>query len=196
MSVSRRGRRPGSPDTRSAILAAARASFAASGFDGTTIRAVAAAAGVDAALVHHYFGSKDKLFLAAVELPVDPRDILAPVAAAGPEGAAERLLRTFFGVWDDPEIQHGLLAAVRSVMAPGGERLIKDGFIPVVIVPVLRQLVADRPEERVPLVASLVLGLIMSRYVLAIEPMASTPSDVLVARIAPALQWYLTGDLP
>src|SRR5919204_863212 len=99
----RRGRRPGAPDTRATILEAARASFAESGFAGTTIRRVASAAGVDAALVHHYFGTKDDLFLAAMELPVDPRQALAPALADGAEGAGERLLRVFLTLWDDPE---------------------------------------------------------------------------------------------
>ena len=89
----RRGRRPGAPDTRAAILGAARARFADQGFGGTTIRAVAGDAGVDAALVHHYFGSKDDLFLAALELPVDPRQILLPAVAGGIDGAGERILR-------------------------------------------------------------------------------------------------------
>src|ERR687890_2439282 len=99
----RRGRRPGAPDTRATILDAARTAFAQKGFAGTTIRAVATAAGVDAALVHHYFGTKDDLFLAALELPVDPRVALAPAIAAGPDGAGERMLRVFLSVWDDPE---------------------------------------------------------------------------------------------
>src|SRR3954463_9475109 len=82
-----RGRRKGSPDTRSAILAAARTSFARQGFAGTTIRGVASSAGVDAALVHHYFGTKDDLFLAALELPVDPRRVIGPALAGGAAGA-------------------------------------------------------------------------------------------------------------
>src|SRR3954463_15231680 len=97
-----RGRRKGSPDTRSAILAAARTSFARQGFAGTTIRGIASAAGVDAALVHHYFGTKDDLFIAALELPVDPRTAIAPALAEGPDSAGERVLRVFVGVWDDP----------------------------------------------------------------------------------------------
>ena len=84
LSPPRRGRRPGSPDTRAAILAAARERFAAQGYAGTSVRAVAASAGVDAALVHHYFGTKDDLFLAALELKVDPRGRSAPVVGAGP----------------------------------------------------------------------------------------------------------------
>jgi AcrR family transcriptional regulator len=191
-----RGRRPGAPDTRAEVLAAARTSFAEKGFRATTIRAVAASAGVDPALVHHYFGTKDDLFLAALEMPVDPREVLAPVVALGPDGAGERLLRTFLSVWDDPEIQVRLLAVVRSVLSEDGATLLKEGFIPVVVGPVLAQLVADRPDVRVPLVASQVVGLIVTRYLIALPPMAEMPADDVVARIGPVIQHYLTGDLP
>lgn len=190
-----RGRRPGAPDTRAEVLAAARASFAEKGFRGTTIRAVAAAAGVDPALVHHYFGSKDDLFLAALEMPVDPRALLAPVVAQGPAGAGERLLRTFLSVWDEPDIQVRLLAVVRSVLGDDDARLLKEGFIPVVVGPVLAQLVKDRPEVRIPLVASQVIGLIVTRYLVALPSMAQMPAEDVVARIGPVLQHYLTGDL-
>ena len=191
-----RGRRPGAPDTRAEVLAAARSSFAEKGFRGTTIRAVASAAGVDPALVHHYFGTKDDLFVAALEIPVDPREILAPVVAAGPDGAGERLLRTFLSVWDDPEIQPGLVALARSLVADDSAGLVRDGFIPVVVGPVLASLVSDRPEVRVPLVASQMIGLIVARYVIAIPPLALMPAEDLVARVGPTLQHYLTGDLP
>jgi AcrR family transcriptional regulator len=191
-----RGRRPGAPDTRAEVLAAARASFAEKGFRGTTIRAVAASAGVDPALVHHYFGSKDDLFLAALEMPVDPRELLAPVVAQGPDGAGERLLRTFLSVWDDPDIQVRLLAVVRSVLSEEGAALLKDGFIPVVVGPVLAELVADRPDVRIPLVSSQIVGLIVTRYLLALPPIAEMPSEDVVARMGPVLQHYLTGDLP
>ena len=191
-----RGRRPGAPDTRAEVLAAARTSFAEKGFRGTTIRAVAAAAGVDPALVHHYFGTKDDLFVAALQIPVDPREVLAPVVAAGPDGAGERLLRAFLSVWDDPEIQPGLVALVRSLMSDDGAGLVRDGFIPVVVGPVLASLVPDRPEVRIPLVASQVIGLILARYVVALPPLAEMPAEDLVARMGPTLQRYLTGDLP
>ena len=191
-----RGRRPGAPDTRAEVLAAARTSFAEKGFRATTIRAVAASAGVDPALVHHYFGTKDDLFLAALEMPVDPREVLAPVVALGPDGAGERLLRTFLSVWDDPEIQVRLLAVVRSVLSEDGATLLKEGFIPVVVGPVLAQLVADRPDVRVPLVASQVVGLIVTRYLIALPPMATMSAEDVVARIGPVIQHYLTGDLP
>lgn len=190
-----RGRRPGAPDTRAEVLAAARDSFAAKGFAGTTIRAVAAAAGVDPALVHHYFGSKDDLFLAALALPVDPREVLAPVVAQGPDGAGERLLQAFLSVWEDPEMQAPLLAVARSAIGPDGGRLVSQGFIPVVVGPVLGSLVRDRADVRVPLVASQVLGLILTRYVLRVPAMVAIPADDLVAQMGPVLQHYLTGDL-
>lgn len=194
--TARRGRRPGAPDTRAAILAAARELFASGGFAGTSIRAVAAAAGVDAALVHHYFGSKDDLFVAALELPVDPRERLAEVIALGPDGAGERLVRTFLGVWDDPDLRLPLIGLTRGILDPSGQRLLRDGFLPAVIQPVGVALGIDRPEVRMPLVASQVIGLILTRYVLEVEPMASMPAEELVAIYGPTIQRYLTGPLP
>jgi AcrR family transcriptional regulator len=196
VATTRRGRRPGSPDTRAAILAEARALFASNGYAGTSVRAVASAAGVDAALVHHYFGTKDDLFLAALELPVDPRRLVASVVAEGPEGAAERVLGVFLSVWDDPDVRPSLLAVARGVMDPAGSKLLTDGFLPVVIQPVGVALGLDRPEHRMTLVASQVVGIILLRYVLAVEPLASMPRDQVVATYAPTLQRYLTDPLP
>ena len=192
----RRGRRPGAPDTRAEILTSARGLFAAHGFGGTTMRAVAAGAGVDAALVHHYFGTKDDLFLAALDIPVDPRIVVAPVVAGGPEGAGERFLTAFLSVWDDPEVRPSLLAVARGVMDPAGHRLLSEGFLPVVIEPIGTALGIDRPEHRMPLVASQVIGLIMLRYVFEVEPLASMPAERVIATYAPTIQRYLTGPLP
>jgi AcrR family transcriptional regulator len=191
-----RGRRRGSPDTRSAILGAARSSFAAHGFAGTTIRAVASAAGVDAALVHHYFGTKDELFLAALELPVDPRVLIGPVVAGPIEEAAERFLGVFLSVWDDPDIRPSLLAVARGIMDPSASRLLSEGILPVIIEPIGAALGVDRPEDRMPLVASQVIGLILLRYVLGVEPLASMSRERVIATYAPTIQRYLTGDLP
>lgn len=192
---SRRGRRPGAPDTRSLILDVARAAFAESGYAGTTIRRVAAGAGVDAALVHHYFGTKDDLFVAAMELPVDPRRVLGPALAGGPDGAGERLLRAFVTLWDDPEVAPALVGVVRSALQPGGERLLSEGFVPVVLLPAGEALGIDRPEVRMPLVISQVAGIILTRYVIGLEPIASMPADAVVTTYAPVLQHFLTGDL-
>ena len=194
-SPARRGRRPGAPDTRAAILAAARELFAASGYAGTSIRGVAAAAGVDAALVHHYFGTKDDLFLAALQLPVDPRALLAPVAEAGVDGAGERLLRVFLGVWEDDRNQASLLALVRGLAEPSGQRLLRDGVLEMILLPLGRALSLDRPEQRMALVASQLVGLVILRYLLRAEPLASLPPDALVAAYAPTLQRYLAEPL-
>jgi AcrR family transcriptional regulator len=194
--ASPRGRRPGSPDTRAAILVAAREAFAAKGYSGASVRAIAAAAGVDPALVHHYFGSKEDLFVAVLQPPVDPREVLAPIAAGGVDGAGERLVRLFLTVWDSEETRLPLLALVRGVFEPGGERLVRDGFLRVVLGPVVAGLGVDEPERRVGLVASQLMGLVMARYVVRLEPLASAPADELVATYAPVIQGYLAGPLP
>ena len=191
----RRGRRPGAPDTRAAILAAARELFASSGYAGTTIRGVAAAAGVDAALVHHYFGTKDDLFLAALEVRVDPRVVLAPVADGGVDGAGERLLRVFLSVWDDEETRLPLLGLFRGIVEPTGAQLVRDGFMRMVLAPVAAALGVDDAELRMSLVGSQLMGIVLVRYVVGVEPLASATPDQLVAAYAPTLQRYLEGPL-
>lgn len=197
MTTVSRGRRPGSPDTRAAILDSARALFASGGLSGTSIRAVAAKAGVDPALVHHYFGTKEDLFVAALALPIDLRDVLAGVAASGePEQVAERLLRVFFSVWDDPELQLPLIALARSLTDPSSKELMRDGFLRVVIGPIAAAVGVEDPETRMPIVASQIMGLILMRYLLQVEPIASMSADDLVQVYAPTIQRYLTGPLP
>jgi AcrR family transcriptional regulator len=192
-----RGRRPGGPDTRGQILTAARKSFADRGFGRTTIRAVAVAADVDPALVHHYFGSKDDLFLAALEIPVDPRALVPTVFDEGVAGAGERLLRLFLSVWDDPRTRLPLIALVRtSLVQEAPESLLQQGVLRMVLEPLRAALPVDEAERRVQLVISQMTGLVMTRYLLALEPLASMPADDLVAWVAPNIQRYLDGPLP
>jgi AcrR family transcriptional regulator len=191
-----RGRRPGGPDTRGAILAAARSSFADKGFSGTTIRAVAAEAGVDPALVHHYFGSKDDLFLQALEIPVDPRALLPAVFEPGLAGAGERLVRLFLSVWDTPEARLPLLALVRAGLAAETPELLRQGLLPIVLQPLLAALPPEEGPRRVQLVASQLVGLVVTRYLLALEPLASMRVEDVVAAVAPNVQRYLDGPLP
>jgi AcrR family transcriptional regulator len=191
------GRRPGNPDTREDVLAAARAAFAEKGFDGATIRGIATAAGVDPALVHHYFGTKDALFLAAVDAPADPGELLPEVLAGGPDALGENLLRMFLRVWDGPARPAGL-ALVRS--AVGNEwtaRLLREFLVTRVLRGVVGTLDAPPAEReaRGSLIASQLVGLVMARYVLRIEPMASASPEWLVAALAPTLQRYLTGEV-
>jgi AcrR family transcriptional regulator len=192
-----RGRRPGGPDTRGQILDAARESFARKGYPGTTIRAVATSAGVDAALVHHYFGTKDDLFLAALEIPVDPRRLVPGVFADGLDGSAGRLLTLFMSVWDEPRTRLPLLALVRAGLAAEAPRtLLRNGLLRMVLGPLRQVLPAEEADRRAQLVAAQMLGLIVSRYLLRLEPLASMPSDEVVAWLTPALQHYLTGPAP
>ncbi len=113
----RTGRRPGDSGAREAILREARQSFGSAGFSGTTIRGVARAAGVDPALVHHYFGTKDELFAASIELPFDPSVVVPALLAEGMDGLGERVVRTFLGIWDATPGQGPLLALLRSAVS-------------------------------------------------------------------------------
>nr|WP_221634395.1 TetR family transcriptional regulator [Nocardioides luti] len=177
-------------------MGAARELFAASGYAGTTMRAVAASAGVDAALVHHYFGTKDDLFLAALQVRVDPRTALLPVAEGGVGGAGERLLGVFVDVWDDEESRLPLLALFRGITEPGGQQLVRDGFLRMVLGPVGAALGLDHADRRMALVASQLVGIVVLRYVVLVEPLVSMSGDELVASYAPALQRFLDGPLP
>jgi AcrR family transcriptional regulator len=193
-----RGRRPGGPDTRGQILAAARESFAQRGFGGTTIRGVASEADVDPALVHHYFGNKEDLFLAALEVPIDPRTLIPEVFLPGLEGVGERLVRTFLGVWDGPENNQALVAFIRTAfVADETAELLRNGIEAVVLRAVIPQLrPAGDAEVRATLVASQMAGLIMARYVVRIEPLASLPAEDVVSWVAPNIQRYVDGPPP
>jgi AcrR family transcriptional regulator len=192
-----RGRRRGGPDTRGQILAAARESFASKGFAGTTIRAVAGDAGVDPALVHHYFGSKDDLFLAALEIPVDPRRLVPTILDGGVPGAGERLVRLFLSVWDDPQARLPLLGLVRSSLVQDTpETLLRQGVLRMILEPLRSALPEREADRRVQLVVSQMAGLVVARYLLALDPLASMPADEVVAWVAPTVQRYLDGPLP
>ena len=195
--VRRSGRRPGNQDTRQSILDAARAVFAERGFDNASIRAIAADAKVDPALVHHYFGTKDKLFLASMNSPIDPAE-LVPKAMAGPrEEAGERLVRMFLGVWDSPA-GAAAVALLRSAMSNEWTARLMREFV---ITQVLRRAIAELGMEdedaslRAALVATQMGGIAMVRYILKVEPVASADPETLVRAIGPNVQRYLTGEL-
>ena len=197
MTGGRTGRRPGDSGTREAILAAARSSFGAHGFAGATIRGIARDAGVDPALVHRFYGSKASLFAATVELPADPAVLLPMLLADGPDGLGGRVVTTFLTLWDNTPGQGPMLALLRSAAADEvAARTLRDFLTRVALGPLAKAAGGDRPELRASLVASQVMGLAMARYVVRIEPLASTPVDVLAQAIGPTLDRYLTGPLP
>ncbi|MEU8024440.1 TetR family transcriptional regulator [Micromonospora haikouensis] len=198
MATARRtGRRPGNPGTREAILDAARAAFAERGFDAASIRSIAAAAGVDPALVHHYFGGKDQLFLAAMGAPLDPGELLPRVLAGDADGVGERLVRTFLGVWDSPAGAAAVALLRSAVSNEWTARLLREFLVTQVLRRVLHHLDVDPAELplRGSLVASQLVGLALMRYVVRLEPVASAPPETLVAAVGPTVQRYLRGRL-
>ncbi len=195
--VARTGRRPGKPDTRLAILAAARDAFAESGYDSTSIRGIAAAAGVDPALVYHYFGNKDDLFRAAIQSPIDLGELVTEALSdQNLDGLGERLVRAFLRVWDSPAGKPAA-AMVRSMVGrEWSTRLLREFLVSQVLRHVRAAGMIDEPDRRFPLIASQMVGLGMARYILKIEPLASADPEWVVAALAPTIQRYLTMDLP
>jgi AcrR family transcriptional regulator len=193
----RRGRRPAGEDRRGDILAAARDEFGDRGFDATTIRGVARAAGVDPRLVHHYFDGKDALFVAAFELPARPQQLLEGVLAPGVEGIGGRLVRLFTGVWDSDEGRQRIVALVSAASASeAGARMLREFLAREVFARIIARIGSDDAELRAALAASQMMGLAVARYVVRMEPLASADPDLVVALIGPTLQHYLTGPLP
>ncbi|WP_035748908.1 TetR/AcrR family transcriptional regulator [Arthrobacter sp. 35W] len=193
----RRGRRSGQQSSREAIVAAARMLFARQGFDATSLREVAREAGVDAAMVHHYFTGKDDLFAACIELPADPATVLAAVAARGPGERGEATVAALLSLWDSP-VQPALLAMLRSAVgSPAQAALLREVLLKRVVGLVVRGLPDDDAGLRLrgSLVASQLMGLLMARYILKVEPLASADHATITTLIAPTLQRYLTGPL-
>jgi AcrR family transcriptional regulator len=189
------GRRPGGPDTRGEIVLAARESFADKGFAATSMRAVARRAGVDAALVHHYFDSKDELFVEAMAIPVDPRQVAARILDGPPQDMGRRIATVFLGVWESDEGQQRMKAIFRSVVTSDDvARMMREGITQMILQPVSRALDAPDASLRVGLVATQLVGAAMVvRYLVGLEPIASIDIETLIDRLAPVLQQHLTG---
>lgn len=190
------GRRSGDSGTRDAILAEAKDAFSAQGYTATSLRAVARSAGVDPSLVTHFFGSKAGLFDAAVELPVDPATLVGTLLAGGVSGLGERIVRAFLLVWDGAPGQGPMLAMLRGAVSheDSADRL-RTLLLRVILRPLVDGTGADQPERRAALVASQVVGLAMTRYVLRLEPIASASADELAPVLGTTLQRYLTHPL-
>jgi sugar phosphate isomerase/epimerase/AcrR family transcriptional regulator len=183
------------PGTRERILEAARAEFAERGYDKTSVRGIAKAAGVDPALVHHYFGTKDEVFAAAIELSFEPALIIPAIVGESAEGIGERLARYFLSVWENPVTRAPLLAVIRSALTHEAAAKVLRGFV---LRRLLQRVAADLdvpdPEFRAELAASHMIGIAILRYVVQVEPLASARPEDIVAMVAPTLQRYLTED--
>lgn len=195
MSSKGAGRRAGSPDTRAEILEAARREFANRGYDRATIRGIAGEAGVDPSLVHHYFGTKDELFAASIDMPGPATEAVLGVLAEGPEHLGRHLADTFFTVWEQEEARSSLLGILRSAM--GGEDQAVMAFRQFLTSALMEQIApkieGENAQLRALLMASQLVGVAMTRYVMRLEPIASAPIDVIVELVAPRVQSYVDG---
>jgi len=193
----RPGRPPGTSDTRDRILTNAREMFARNGIGNTSIRSIATAAAVDPALVHHYFGTKEQLFAAAVHIPIDPMQVIGPLREVPVEHLGHVLPSLLLPLWDS-EMGSGFIATLRSMLAGDDVSLIRSFLQDVITVEVGSRV--DSPPGsgavRVQFVATQLVGVVMARYILELEPFKSLPVQQIADTIAPNIQRYLTGDLP
>ncbi|MEE1931088.1 TetR family transcriptional regulator [Streptomyces sp. TRM 70351] len=194
----RTGRRPGITLSRQAILQAAQARFAEYGYEGASIRGIAQDAGVDAALIHHFFLSKEGLFAASIHDALHPEAVVeAVLSVKSVRGTGERLLRTFLGLWEAEQTGRQMRSILRSAVShEAAARMLREFITQEVLVPVAEATGKTHPGVRASLAASQLVGLAMTRYIVAVEPLAGMDRDDVVAAVAPTLQRYLTGALP
>jgi len=190
--MARTGRRPGPGRTREKILAAARSQFARSGFEGTTIRGIAAGARVDPKLVLHYFESKEGIFQAAMDFPFDPAQAIPELLRPGLDGLGVRLARFFIDIWDSPAGVRAHAIVRSMVTSESAAALMRDFVSREILARVAQALELDHPQVRASLAASQLVGLAMLRYVVKVEPLASAPPAKLASWIGPTLQRYFT----
>ncbi|MEU6041188.1 TetR family transcriptional regulator [Actinomadura sp. NPDC047616] len=183
------GRRPGLTETRNEILDAARALFAEKGYDATSLRSIARAAGVDPALVHHYFGNKEGVFTAAMRFPVDPGEFLPRVMATPRERLGEAMVRTFLTVWEDDARRAPILAMLRSAMTNERAAVAVREFVTSALFGRVAEL-GGIPRLRLNAAAGQMIGVMFLRYVLRVEPIASAGREELVELLAPTIQRY------
>ena len=194
----RSGRRPGDSGTREAIRAAAIEQFAERGYDRPSMRSIAQQAGVDPALVSHYFGSKHALFVDVVELPFDPAQVVPMVFGGGGERSevGARLAGFLLGVLEQPPGRQRIIGLVRAAASePEAARMVRNLLTREIFARVVEQLRVEDAPLRANLVASQVVGLVMARYILALEPLASMAADDVAALVGPTLQRYLVEPL-
>ncbi|MFF3089174.1 TetR family transcriptional regulator [Streptomyces nojiriensis] len=183
------------PGTQERIRLAAREVFAERGYDKTSVRGIAKVAGVDPALVHHYFGSKDDLFAAAIEVSIEPALVVPAIIGEGPDGIGERLARYFLGVWENPVTRVPLLAVIRSALThEAAAKVLRQLVLRRLLERVAADLDVPDPTFRAELAASHMVGIAILRYVVQVEPLASADPEKIVALVAPTLQRYLTED--
>jgi AcrR family transcriptional regulator len=174
-------------------LSAARELFADKGYDGASIRAIARGADVDPALVHHFFGTKEALFVAAVEFPVNPAEVLPYVFGGPREGIGRRMAQTFLREWGRPEARGALISLLRSSMTNEQAAELLRQFVSAAILARVGERL-DVPLVRIEAAAAQMLGVAFLRYVLQVEPIASVSDEELIELVGPTLQRYFDGS--
>jgi AcrR family transcriptional regulator len=193
----RTGRRPGNSGSRDAILDAATRLFAEHGYVATSLRAIAAEAGVDAALIIHFFGTKANLLTAAVKWPFDPETEMERVSARGRRHVGEELVRLVVRTWDREGDRYAIMTLLRAAaVEPTAAELMRAFIQHDLFPPLMRRLKPSHPELRANLASSQLMGLGIARYVLRITPLADMSEDEVVSWVAPNIQRYLTGRAP
>ena len=193
MSRSGPGRRPGDPEvTKQAILDAARQRFAAVGFERATIRSIATRAGVDPALVHHHFGTKQSLFATAHQFPVDPRALIDSVAALPVEARGEALARAYVEILMAGRASPAVSLIRAAATNEGAARMLREFVGDVFLANAERLTDESRPRLRVALIGSHMIGLAFGRSILGVRDLAAADSEDLITALAPTLQRYLT----
>ncbi|MFT4029257.1 MAG: TetR family transcriptional regulator [Protaetiibacter sp.] len=189
----RRGRRrKDAGDARRAILTAASAEFLANGYDDTSMRAVARRAGVDPALVHHYFDDKAALFAEALEAPVRPQDIVQLALAAPRDRVGETVVRAVLEAIDSPATRDRMRQLVRTALGHDfAARMLRQFVVREVLSRIAAAIDVPDAELRATLAASQIVGLMVIRAGIQAEPLASAPIEEVVARIGPVVQWHL-----
>lgn len=192
----RSGRRRGDSGTRDAIEVAARRQFAALGFDRTSLRGIATEAGVDPTLVTHFYGSKPKLFLTVVELPFDPSVVLPSVLRGDRDGLGLRLARFLVSLLESSDSRQRVIGIIRAAASePEAARLARDVVTRELIGSLVDHLAVDDAPLRVALIGSQMVGLVMARHIVGLEPLVSASPETLVATLAPTLQRLLVEPL-
>ena len=190
--MARTGRPRGKTDTGDVILAVARRLFADTGYDKTSVRDVAAAAGVDPAMIRHYFGSKAELFRATMGWPFEPAEVAARVTGGDRSEIGERLTRVFFEAWEQPESRAPLLAILRGAATHDeSANLVRQFIAGQVYSHIAASLPGPDAELRIDLAMAQLLGIAYVRHILKVQPLASTPADELVTRLAPVITRHL-----
>jgi AcrR family transcriptional regulator len=190
--VSRIGRRPGTPETRDAILAAARRGFATRGYDATSVRAIATEAEVDPALVIHYFGTKEDLFTAATGMPPGLPALISSLATLPLQDFAKALTRSYVSFVDSDDSRNAILALVRSAVSHDSAAATLREFMTTQLLPVITRLTSHPDAQlRATLIAAQLIGIAMLRHVLRVEPLAKATPDQIATLVAPAIEQYL-----